>query len=145
MILPCVFLCPCTRKWTPDSNCVMWIHLCCCIHSNALTNCLFSVSLFSFPHQPHDSGQHSCRSTLLLLLLLLSHRVQHPSTPCWCIFPTQWGPLQVQAHWCCTEQVHKDGSLAFHFDVIWPILQSALHTSSLHDRWWCSGTLQPGT
>lgn len=29
-----------------------------------------------------------------------------PPTPCWCRFLTQWGPLQVQTHWC----LHRAGA-----------------------------------
>lgn len=81
--------------------------------------CVCFKPLFLF--QSQNWSQRKQIKNLSPLPSTLLHRVQHLRTPCCETFLTQWGPLQLQAHWRWTEQVHKDGS--FYFDVIWPILQ----------------------
>lgn len=81
--------------------------------------CVCFKPLFLF--QSQNWSQCKQIKNLSPLPSTLLHRVQHLRTPCCETFLTQWGPLQLQAHWRWTEQVHKDGS--FYFDVIWPILQ----------------------
>lgn len=83
-----------------------WILLhCTCCCSWQICCKLFPFNFLS--RHPHQSGKHSFPPSSLLA----------PPPPCaaslrpcccrCCCFLTQWGPLQVQVHWCWTAQVHK--------------------------------------
>lgn len=113
------FPCPLADSQTPKQQTGEALVLMSWCDSALSALCVCFKPLFLF--QSQNWSQCKQIRNLSPLPSTLLHRVQHLRTPCCDMFLTQWGPLQLQAHWRWTEQVHKDGS--FYFDVIWPILQ----------------------